>query len=120
VHLPAVVVLLGGEILGFVVGGAADVQHAVVDVGAGALPQVGSLRADGEGRRASDPPPAACGGGNFHPATPRPPSLRATSAADGGEETPSRPHRAALSLKREGIKRPTEPQRRSASPSASR
>lgn len=46
VDLPAVVVLLGGEILSFVVGagGDADAQHSVVDVGAGALPQVGSLQ----------------------------------------------------------------------------
>lgn len=52
VQLPAVVVGLAGEVLGLVVGpgGAADVEDAVVDVGAGALPQVGSLRAKGEGK----------------------------------------------------------------------
>lgn len=56
VHLPAVVILLGGEILGFVIspGGPADVQHPIVDVCAGALPQVGSLQADREGTQVSD------------------------------------------------------------------
>lgn len=55
-HLPAVVILLGGEILGFVVspGGPADVQHPIIDVCAGALPQVGSLQTDREGTRVSD------------------------------------------------------------------
>lgn len=57
VQLPAVVVLLRGEVFGFILAGPMDAQDPVVDVGAGALAQMGSLQGHTRGLLSFQPIP---------------------------------------------------------------